>query len=282
MTNPLGSRVSLTVAFVAVLGVATAWTVAGGALFSPGALHAGDPAATRMGGVTSHAELRRDCAACHAPPFAARDMAARCTQCHTDIQAERRDTTSLHGAITATSTCTSCHTEHRGADGTLTDAEGLGGIHERFGFVLDGAHAPLSCARCHTPVEGRVRYADTPTTCVGCHEADDTHRGEFGPDCASCHTTSTWEGATFAHDVFPLDHGARRPSSCETCHTDRTDYTRYTCYGCHAHTPANVRREHEGEVNTTDLEDCVRCHVGGREHGEGGERDRGGRRRRRD
>lgn len=276
MPTPLVSRVSLTMAFVAVLAVGTAYTLGGGVMFSPGALHAGDSAAVVMGGVSSHAALGRDCAACHAAPLSATPMRARCVSCHVDIRRELADTTSLHGALGAEGNCRSCHTEHRGAAGTITSAEGLGEVHARFGFALDGAHARVTCAQCHVPVGGRTDYAAVATTCVGCHEADDPHGGDFGPDCASCHTTSRWEGATFDHEIFPIDHGARRgrPNSCTTCHTVARDYTQYTCYGCHAHTPENVRREHEGEVRTRDLADCIQCHVGGREHGRGGRGER--------
>lgn len=346
MQSALFSRLSLTFALVAALGAATAYAATGGAIFSPGALHAGDSASVTLGGVRSHAEV--SCSGCHAAPLSARPMAARCEQCHTDIQREFADTTSLHGAFAGGRECMSCHTEHRGADGTITSVDGLGEAHEKFGFSLeahvttdakapftcrdcheersfkfeparceschreyqdpfvtkhvaewgsdcqschdgrdrfsdgrfshdttgfrlDGAHVRTDCVGCHVDTRTLAAFADAPTTCIGCHRADDEHRGGFGTDCASCHTTTTWEGATFDHEVFPLDHGRRGPSKCSTCHLDETDYKQYTCYGCHEHTPANVIRQHRGEVNRTNLDDCVECHAGGREHGEEGE-----------
>ena len=57
---------------------------------------------------------------------------------------------------------------------------------------------------------------------------------------------------------------------CSTCHENRANYKQYTCYGCHEHSRDRVLRQHRGEVRTTNLDDCIRCHQGGREHGEGG------------
>ena len=67
---------------------------------------------------------------------------------------------------------------------------------------------------------------------------------------------------TFDHKVFPLDHGSdEKKATCETCHPNGTDT--YTCFGCHEHTTCNVIGEHEGK-SLAELQDCVRCHEGGR------------------
>lgn len=281
MPAPMLARSSLTVALIAIVAVAAAIASFGAGMFSPGGLHAGDSTTVVMGGVTSHAELTRECASCHAGPMSGTTMRALCVQCHTDIQEELTDSTSLHGAFAATGRCTSCHIEHAGPDANLTRFDGLGAEHARFGFPLDGAHAKVECAQCHAPAGGEPNFRDTPKTCVGCHELDDTHKGSYGTDCASCHNTTNWEDATFEHDIFPIDHGAEEQrSTCKTCHTDTSNYKVYTCFGCHEHTPANIEREHRGEVNRSDISDCVSCHEGGSEHGERGrgERREGGRR----
>jgi hypothetical protein len=92
MPNPTAffSRGTLTAALVALVATVAAITTTGGAIFSPGALHAGDSTAVTLGGVTSHAGLAGQCGACHAAPWSAESMAARCLACHTDIQAELR------------------------------------------------------------------------------------------------------------------------------------------------------------------------------------------------
>ena len=52
-------------------------------------------------------------------------------------------------------------------------------------------HKGLACLACHTePTEKKI---ETPDTCIGCHSPDDVHEGDFGPQCARCHFTSSWE-----------------------------------------------------------------------------------------
>jgi len=278
------SRLSLMMAAVAAVGVGATYAASGGAMFSPGALHAGDASREQLGGVTSHAALSTQCGACHATPGSDRPMAARCLECHTDIKSEIADSTTLHSALSDARACMNCHTDHLGATASLTRMDGSRTAHERLGFALDGAHARVACAKCHQPDSVGGRFAKAPNTCNGCHARDDKHRGEFGADCASCHSTTTWEDARFEHSVFPLDHGGEGRISCETCHTDRRNYKQYTCMGCHEHSPERVAAQHRGEVRSTNLADCLRCHAGGRgEHGERGEREEHhGRRRRRE
>lgn len=205
------------------------------------------------------------CASCHAAE-SFKFETARCESCHADYQPTF---TTQHIADWGRD-CQSCH------DGRDTFSRARF-AHDTTGFRLDGAHTTTRCVLCHVDARQVEDFRTANTTCVSCHTADDKHRGSLGTDCASCHSTTTWEGATFDHDVFPLDHGARRPSPCVTCHVDKSDYTKYTCYGCHAHDSVDVAREHRGEVDRANIEDCVDCHVGGREADEG-EGDRGRRR----
>jgi hypothetical protein len=149
--------------------------------------------------------------------------------------------------------------------------------HDGTKYPLTGAHKRTPCASCHVGVTKLAQYAQAPATCNGCHARDDKHRGTLGANCASCHTTDTWKGAKFEHDVFPVDHGRRGASSCATCHPSTKDYKQYTCYGCHEHSPARVQAQHRGEVRTSNLDNCIACHAGGRrEEGEGGEGGEGG------
>jgi predicted CxxxxCH...CXXCH cytochrome family protein len=59
-------------------------------------------------------------------------------------------------------------------------------------FPLDGKHATLACARCHS-------MDPVPKTCVGCHDKDreratspDHSAPGYPTDCSRCHTTSGW------------------------------------------------------------------------------------------
>jgi hypothetical protein len=120
----------------------------------------------------------------------------------------------------------------------------------------------VTCQACHA---GQV-YKGTPRTCASCHAEPASHKGTFGTDCARCHTTSTWAGATFRH-TFPLHHGRgkRESSTCATCHATANDFRTYTCYGCHKHQPAGIERKHRN-LRRAELQNCVRCHPTGREH----------------
>jgi hypothetical protein len=342
--SPLG--LTLAALLVAAAG---AWThLAGGSLFSPGALNAvrAEPAAASLGGVASHAEVE-DCGACHPAPWSSAATADRCLDCHRGVGEEIEAGDGLHGrlpGLRSAPTCGGCHPEHNGPDGALTSLDasfphdvtgfslrthaqtpngnrfacadchangyppfedavcadchrqidaaftdrhaetygaeclachdgsgrdGAGFDHETTGFALEGEHAGSECEGCHAGARSRRDLEATPQACYACHAGDDEHEGAYGQDCGQCHAASAWEDVTFDHSVFPLDHGSEeRTASCQTCHPTTT--RRYTCYGCHEHSTAEVLDEHEGR-SLTELEDCVRCHPGGREADEGEE-----------
>jgi hypothetical protein len=201
-----------------------------------------------------HAQLSTDCFACHAPLRGA--SAARCVACHAvaDIGVRTSTGEPVHAAPTANasatkiafhqqliqSDCTACHSEHAN---------------------------PRLAPRSTKPFSHALLRAPTREACASCHAAPalSTHQ-RFGPQCAQCHTTTAWQPTTFDHaKYFPLE-GEHR-AACATCHTDNV-YSSYTCFGCHEHTPAKVRKDHEGEVSG-NLDNCVKCHRGGDREGEG-------------
>jgi hypothetical protein len=79
--------------------------------------------------------------------------------------------------------------------------------------------------------------------CFGCHAAQfnsttnpsHTEAG-FPHDCATCHTSLSWEGAAFDHSSltsFPLS-GAHVSTECSSCHlAGRFASTPQECAGCH-------------------------------------------------
>ena len=121
----------------------------------------------------------------------------------------------------------------------------------------------MPCSSCHP--QSLARFDQS--TCHSCHQQRDPafqarHDSTFGTNCLLCHKTGGGLG-NFNHSMFPLNHGNRGvASACTVCHTTK-DYRAYTCFGCHAHTPSNVVREHEGK-SLAQIQDCVKCHVGGR------------------
>jgi hypothetical protein len=216
--------------------------------------------------LTAHRETRAGrafaCADCHGDDVTRWDE-KRCESCHRD---EEPAFTTAHVADWGHD-CRACH------DGV--DRFGEGFDHGRTSFALDGKHTGVACVDCHQGARAARAFGEAPETCVGCHPMPDDHKDTFGDECAACHDTTSWQGATLKDHRFPLDHGARRASPCKTCHPG--GYKTYTCYGCHEHTPANIEREHR-EEGIRDFRDCVRCHPTGREdeaeeHGGHGEDD---------
>ncbi len=172
--------------------------------------------------------------------------AAACVDCHAQAQAGY-----MAGHLAAFGIgCLACH------DGVDTAS---GFDHAATDFPLDGEHAALACAACHSPA---VPPAETPTTCAGCHAEPPVHAGLFGTDCAACHTTTAWLPAQMPAHAFPLDHGDEGQIACATCHTETL--ATYTCTNCHEHEPEEMIEEHgdEGIVGEQLLE-CAACHPSG-------------------
>lgn len=216
MNNKLGclSPLAILSLFLAIFGLLVAEILNGNAMFSPGALHA------------AHADIGDDCGQCHAPFWASERMTERCLACHTQIQGEMGDSSSLHGTLVkgATSTCQSCHTEHAGPSAVLTVMDTSSFPHEVTGFALT-AHQTRSpgisftCSDCHT--ENISRFDES--TCAECHKQlnlvfTTAHTLEFGKNCLACHD---------GHDRFSrFDHtqtafaltGQHSTAACSACH----------------------------------------------------------------
>jgi hypothetical protein len=228
-------------------------------LFSPGALSERQHGASSSG-LTSHAAIGNNCAACHAAPWSSATMSARCLECHRDVRRQLDAGAALHGRMPEGAQCRRCHTEHNGPHASLTNLARFD--HDWTPFPLSGRHKTADCRACHASGV----YQGTAQTCVGCHAEPAAHQGRFGTDCARCHTTLTWTGASFRHS-FPLNHGRGRrgSNSCAICHPAADDFRVYTCYGCHQHRPDNTERKHLRH-GIVDFEQCAKCHTFGRKN----------------
>jgi hypothetical protein len=154
-------------------------------------------------------------------PLIGAHAATACWRCHPNAQAGNFTRT--------TSTCAECHRDdlqsavdpdHQ-AQGWVANCQechipttwtGAGFNHP---WPLTGAHQDAACNDCHA---GGV-FAGTPDQCVDCHlddysAAQDPNHVALGisTNCAQCHDTSTWEGASFDH--------AGITSGCVQCHLD--------------------------------------------------------------
>jgi hypothetical protein len=191
-----------------------------------------------------------------------------CVQCHVnargfgDFEVTLQDCYSCHHADDPHEgrfgvACSQCHT----ADGWSPAKFD----HNLSNFPLTGAHMAVACEDCH--VNGQ--FQGLRTACVACHAEPASHAGQFGTDCAICHSTTAWTPAEFnGKHSFPLDHGDG--ATCATCHP--SSFTAYTCYGCHEHSESQVRSEHM-EEGISNFENCMECHPTGEEHEGDGDRD---------
>jgi hypothetical protein len=212
-------------------------------------------------------------------PLTGAHRAVPCTECH------------VGGQFTGTdSECNACHAQdfdattdpqHQSAGFPRTCDVCHGTIawapaqfdHSTTAFPLTGAHVTVACADCH--VGGQ--YAGTQSDCYACHRSDyDTTNDPahaaagFGQDCATCHNTSGWSGASFDHDQwFPIGAGSKhagRWDTCQDCHTNPANYMEYTCLSCHPHDDRANTDGHHREVGgyRYDSVACYDCHPRGR------------------
>lgn len=200
-----------------------------------------------------------NCIECHAAGYAG--TPTECNACHqTDYNSSINPN---HVALGLPVDCASCHTTVPDWNPASFD------IHDQY-YVLEGAHALIAdqCITCHNG-----DYNNTPSTCVGCHlddynaTTDPSHQAlGFSTDCASCHTQSTWEGASFDHDdqFFPIYSGAHQGtwSECAECHTNPNDFSVFTCVTCHANPETNDQHAGVGGY-AYNSPACLACHPTG-------------------
>ncbi len=297
MNRTLGclTTTGIIAAILTAVLVTIAAITSGQAIFSPGELNA-ERGSAPIGGVYAHADLARDCAACHAPFWSKEYMGDRCLDCHVITRGEFADETALHFGFADASNCLGCHTDHHGDDGPLTHAAIAGFPHERTGFSLR-AHEVISqggsfmCGECHTVPLGSFDL----NACHACHVSYDAvfvaqHIRDFYPTCLGCHDGLDTYGASFNHSetTFPLI-GEHVFLDCASCHAGAQDLaalqaTVSDCAGCHleenihsniipiecgdCHTPASWGEAlfvHELSgfelVGSHQAVDCEACHI---------------------
>ncbi len=195
---------------------------------------------------------------------------------------ERTACMSCHKTLTfqgASTGCASCHADsHKGEFGTscarchntrsFVDRGSAVRTHQGTRFPLRGAHAIATCEACHAPTAaGQPQFAARSTTCESCHLATfratrspNHEAAHFARDCATCHTISTWSGATFDHNTtkFPLT-GKHQVATCAGCHADGVYAGRSTsCNSCHV---ADYQAAREPRHDVGFPTNCESCHA---------------------
>lgn len=186
-----------------------------------------------------------DCQTCHAAgtwdgakfdhqrsgfPLTGTHVTTSCESCHTGgrYKGTPKDCASCHqldynraqpphaSSGFAASACATCH--------NTTGWAGNAFDHSTTSFPLTGAHRSTTCLSCHS--DGV--YNGKSVACITCHQADYDRAqpphpasGFAASSCASCHTTTSFVGATFDHNAtsFALT-GAHRTTTCQSCHSD--------------------------------------------------------------
>lgn len=193
--TPLGMILAITTLLV----VAGLLYTDGHRVFSPGELSTANKTGAIYGGVSSHAALVTDCAACHAAPWERTTMAQRCLDCHTEHAAQFTNPAKLH-STPQFQNCRDCHVEHRG---TLPISRWSGNFpvnHDLFGFSLvrhqtKPDNQPFACTDCHT--ESLNRFA--AETCVECHQQNESR---VSPSSTLPTMATTARHATMALTAF--------------------------------------------------------------------------------
>src|SRR5260370_40343274 len=126
------------------------------------------------------------CTSCHTLRIAAREL--KCVECHVEIAQRLREHRGLHATLVKNPAdgqeCAKCHSEHNGADFYLIHWDGpINSFdHRKAGYLLEGKHAQIDCAKCHTPANilpaqrPQIKHQDLSPTCLGPSKA-----------CAPCH-----------------------------------------------------------------------------------------------
>lgn len=182
-----------------------------------------------------------------------RHKGVACVNCH--INARR-----INDFQTTTQDCHSCHYNDEPHGGRFgADCAACHSVdgwkpakfdHNLSAFQLVGEHAEAQCEECHAD----NIYKGTPSDCYSCHREDDEHNGQFGTDCAACHTPADWDDADFDHNRsnFPLT-GRHVGLPCEQCHiTGQLAGLTTACASCHADPDF-----HAGIFGL----DCAACHT---------------------
>jgi len=182
----------------------------------------------------SGAHIEAECADCHSKSEKHREAPSDCVSCHSDDNPH---------VDTMGDDCTSCHQPTE-----WTDAEF---DHEATGYPLIGKHKVAACLDCH---EDRT-FLNTPSTCYGCHAADDAHDGRSGRECGSCHNPSDWHDSSFDHlrdTEFALE-GKHANAACGDCHSENPfeDEMNKACVSCHL--DDDPHDQHRGDQ-------CGTCH----------------------
>ena len=177
-------------------------------------------------------------------------VTATCVSCHVNavFKGTPADCASCHAKVNPHSSrlgtnCASCHTATAWLPASFD--------HNLATFALQGKHASVACTSCHI----NNVYRGTPSDCYSCHKKDDKHNGQYGTNCALCHTVNGWP-TTFNHNLFTFQlTGKHAAVACASCHINGVfKGTPTDCASCHSKS-----NPHSSRLGTN----CAGCHTTG-------------------
>ncbi|MGE3807875.1 MAG: hypothetical protein AB7K24_24690 [Gemmataceae bacterium] len=216
-----------------------------GASIGPGGVVSFDHASTGFPLTGKHTST--DCKSCHVNNTF-KGTSRSCVSCHAEPKA--------HLGKFGTE-CAGCHSTTTWKGATLTPTGLVNFNHDSTPFPLTGKHTSVDCKSCHV----NSVFKGTSHKCASCHAEPKVHLGKFGTECAGCHSTSTWKGATLSRTaLLHFDHnttafkltGKHTSVECKSCHVNNVfKGTSHTCLSCHVEPMV-----HKGKFGT----ECASCH----------------------
>lgn len=152
-----------------------------------------------------------DCKKCHIGKLTDPLKHNKCNDCHTDYHRGEFVKNNI------LSDCKDCHTE----DGFTPSNFSLEN-HQKFKFILTGAHLAIQCSDCHRK-QKEWKFKFISFRCIDCHQ--NVHNQEINIkfmgnyNCENCHNTINWSDLKFDHNKtnFPLE-GKHSKITCRKCH----------------------------------------------------------------
>ena len=215
----------------------------------------------------AHLEGLSNCTKCHV--LNQKVSNEKCLECHTMLKQRIEAGKGYHSSNDiAGKACIICHSEHHGRKFEMIRFDTTQFNHMLTGYRLEGAHARVSCAECHTdehipnPEVRKLRrtFLGLQTDCLNCHE--DFHRNSLPANCLECHSYETFKQApNFNHDKADfILKGKHREVACEKCHLQENEQGKSSmvfkglefsnCTDCHT----DVHQNKFGQ-------DCRSCHT---------------------
>lgn len=197
-----------------------------------------------------------DCIECHKSEFINNSKLKKKHTTYLGLNSECKSCHQDYHQSTLGDDCLNCHTTEKFKPATGFD-------HGNARYALTGKHLNVDCVSCHI-IEKRnnkdfQKFRDLSfNNCSSCHK--DIHKGAFGADCKSCHSTRGFNfinDSAFDHSKtkFPLI-GKHKLVKCNDCHKGGLSVKPAfnKCTDCHSD-------YHKGElVNNNQIRDCKECH----------------------